>query len=128
MKALLHTKKSLCTGYTKKSLSASWVFLGFCFGNIVGPLLFKEEDAPRYVPGWIAVVITSIITSLLALVYRYVCIWDNRKKDKAGIQEDYDHAYEDDLTDMKVSALCYHGKDHLDANKGLQNPQFRYQI
>jgi hypothetical protein len=75
------------TGYTKKSLTASWVFLGFCLGNIVGPLLFKEEDAPRYEPGWIAVVITSIITSVLALVYRYVSIWDNHRRDKAGISK-----------------------------------------
>jgi hypothetical protein len=89
-------------GYTKKSLTASWVFLGFCFGNIVGPLLFKEEDAPGYEPGWIAVVITSIITSVLALVYRYLSMWENKRRDKAGIMEDYEHAYEDDLTDMKV--------------------------
>ena len=67
-----------------------------------GPLLFKEEDAPGYAPGWIAVVITSIITSILALVYRYLSMWENKRRDKAGIMEDYEHAYEDDLTDMKV--------------------------
>jgi hypothetical protein len=115
-------------GYTKKSLSASWVFLGFCLGNITGPLLFKEEDAPRYVPGWIAVVITSIITSILALVYRYISIWDNRRKDKAGILEDFEHAYEDDLTDMKVGAYYQAQDNSFGSNTWLQNPQFRYQI
>ena len=39
---------------------------------------------------------------MLALVYRYVCVWENKRRDKLG-NEAFDHAYEDDLTDMKVS-------------------------
>ena len=72
-------------------------------GNFVGPLVFKKEDAPRYVPGFIVVVITALIAGVLAVVYRYVCVWDNHRRDKAGIAEGFDHAYEDDLTDVKVS-------------------------
>lgn len=71
-------------------------------GNFVGPLLFKTADAPRYPKGFIAVVITALAAGLLALVYRFVCMWDNRVRDKTGILEGYDHAYEDDLTDKKV--------------------------
>lgn len=78
-------------------------------GNFVGPLLFKPEDAPGYAPGFQAVVITSAITAGLAIVYRFVCVWENRKRDKAGTPEGYEHAYEDDLTDRK-------------------NPQFRYTL
>lgn len=77
-------------------------------GNFVGPLLFKTKDAPKYASGFVAVVITSILAGLLAIVYRYVCIWENKRRDKKGV-EAFDHAYEDDLTDMK-------------------NPQFRYQL
>jgi hypothetical protein len=36
-------------------------------------------------------------------VYRFVCIWDNKQRDKAGVMEGFDHAYEDDSTDRKVS-------------------------
>jgi hypothetical protein len=36
------------------------------------------------------------------LVYRWLCVWLNRKRDKTGIMEGFDNAYEDDLTDMKV--------------------------
>lgn len=71
-------------------------------GNFVGPLLFKTKDSPRYIPGFIATVITSIVAALLAIVYRFVCMWENKRRDKLGA-EAYDHAYEDDLTDMKVS-------------------------
>jgi hypothetical protein len=78
-------------------------------GNFVGPLLFKEKDAPVYAPGFTIVLATSIAAAVLAVVYRYVCIWDNRKRDDTGTMEGYDHAYQDDLTDRK-------------------NPQFRYTL
>ncbi|KAJ0331533.1 hypothetical protein COL5a_002195 [Colletotrichum fioriniae] len=95
------------SGYTKRSIASSGLYIGYCLGNFVGPLVFRKEDAPNYAPGFIVVVITSLAAGVLGLVYRFVCIWYNNKRDKAGIMEGFDHAYEDDLTDMK-------------------NPQFRY--
>lgn len=71
----------------------------------MGPLCFRSQDAPRYVPGFIVVVITSLAAGLLIIVYRFVCVRDNQKRDAAGIEEGFDHAYEDDLTDRKVIAL-----------------------
>lgn len=53
-------------------------------------------------PGFIAVVITSIVAGVLMGVYRLVSALDNRRRDKSGIMEGFEHAYEDDLTDMKV--------------------------
>jgi hypothetical protein len=72
-------------------------------GNFVGPLAFKAEDAPRYAPGFIITLITAIVAAVLVVVYRLVCIWENRRRDKAGTPEGFDHAYEDDITDRKVS-------------------------
>jgi MFS family permease len=92
-------------GYTKKSITASWVFLGYCLGNFVGPLLFHEADAPVYAPGFTAVVITSSIAAGLSIVYRYLSLWENKRRDKLGA-ESYEHAYDDDLTDIKVSRIC----------------------
>lgn len=88
-------------GYTKKSVSASFIFLGYCLGNFVGPLLFKEPDAPRYAPGFIAVFATTVTVAALSVVYRYLSIWENKKRDRVGA-ESYEHAYDDDLTDTKV--------------------------
>ncbi|KAJ9634499.1 hypothetical protein H2199_008956 [Coniosporium tulheliwenetii] len=96
-------------GYTKRSIASSGLYIGYCLGNIVGPLIFKQEDAPRYVEGFIVVTVTAIVAGLLALVYRVVCMWENRRRDNAGILEGFEHAYEDDLTDKK-------------------NPQFRYTL
>ncbi|KAF2710354.1 MFS transporter [Pleomassaria siparia CBS 279.74] len=96
-------------GYTKRSVTSSGIFVGYCLGNFVGPLLFKPADAPVYAPGFVAVLITSIVAALLIIVYRYVCIWENRKRDRSGTMEGFEHAYEDDLTDKT-------------------NPQFRYTL
>lgn len=80
------------------------------------------------------VVICCVLGAVLILAYATVCKWDNRRRDKAGIPEGFDHAYEDDLTDRTVSqtrsflllstlSLERRSIDHL-----LQNPQFRYII
>ncbi|KAL7003929.1 hypothetical protein EMMF5_006532 [Cystobasidiomycetes sp. EMM_F5] len=71
-------------------------------GNIIGPLLFKPEDAPGYAPAFLIVVVTGIAAFILAFAYRYVCIWDNRRRDRKGV-EAFDNALDDDLTDLKVS-------------------------
>lgn len=106
-------------GYTKRSIASSGFYVGYCLGehiplgrpkrptnnvtgNLVRPLLFKTEDAPGYAPGFVATFTTALAAGLLALVYRYVCVWDNKRRDNAGIEESYDHAYEDDMTDLKV--------------------------
>ncbi|KAF1924831.1 allantoate permease [Didymella exigua CBS 183.55] len=94
-------------GYTKRTMLSAGIYIGNCLGNFVGPLVFRPEDAPRYQPGFIVTFVTAAIAGLLALVYRYRCVVDNKKRDKTGTLEGFEHAYEDDLTDRK-------------------NPQFRY--
>jgi len=96
-------------GYTKRTVMSSGIYIGYCLGNFVGPLLFKPHDAPGYKPGFIATSVTAIIAGLLALVYRFWCIAVNKKRDRTGVLEAFEHAYNDDLTDRK-------------------NPQFRYTL
>ncbi|OBT73466.1 hypothetical protein VF21_07296 [Pseudogymnoascus sp. 05NY08] len=94
-------------GYTKRTLNAAGLFIGYCVGNLIGPLLFKPQDAPAYAPAFIGVLATALATMALIAIYWYLAIRDNNIRDEAGIPEGFDHAYEDDLTDRK-------------------NPQFRY--
>ena len=70
---------------------------------MAGPLIFKPKDAPEYNTGFTIVTITAIAAAVLSVVYRYVCIWENKRRDRNGA-EAFDHAYEDDLTDTKVCA------------------------
>ncbi|KAK4495150.1 hypothetical protein PRZ48_013477 [Zasmidium cellare] len=95
-----------CAGYTKRSLSSSGVFVGYCLGNFLGPLVFKATEAPEYRTGWITTVATLSATIVLILAYRFVCVWDNKKRDQAG-SEGFDHAYEDDFTDKTNKQFRY---------------------
>jgi hypothetical protein len=38
---------------------------------------------------------------VFAVIYRYVCIHDNRKRDRAAVMEGYNHAFNNDVTDTK---------------------------
>lgn len=110
-------------GYTKRMLASSGVYIGYCLGEsykgaycpqshdliasgaagqFIGPLLFRPRDAPSYGFGFAAVVITAAATAVIALVYGYICVWHNRRRDSAGTMESFEHAFEDDLTDKKV--------------------------
>lgn len=60
------------------------------------------KEAPEYAAGSIAFVSTSCAAAVLSLVYRFYCIWENERRDMTGTAEEFDHVYEDDLTDGKV--------------------------
>ncbi|WWC59273.1 uncharacterized protein I303_101823 [Kwoniella dejecticola CBS 10117] len=53
-------------GQTKKALIMSIYNAGSAAGNIIGPLLFKEQDKPHYIPGIKAVL--GIFCALLAVI------------------------------------------------------------
>ncbi|KAJ4422968.1 hypothetical protein N0V82_002362 [Gnomoniopsis sp. IMI 355080] len=117
------------SGYTKRSLASSGVFIGYCFG----PQVFRAQDAPAYTLGWTVTVVTSIVAALLALLYRFLCIVENKKRDEAGVKEGFDDAFNDDSTDKKVSTTKLVAKHSTPSQipntkltKLLQNPQFRY--
>ncbi|KAK1078945.1 hypothetical protein LTR33_006808 [Friedmanniomyces endolithicus] len=96
-------------GYTKRSVGSSGMFVGYCLGNFMGPLVFLQSEKPFYTTGWIVTIATSAICVVLALVYRFVCARDNKMRDQGGVSEAFEHAYDDDLTDRT-------------------NPQFRYTL
>lgn len=110
------------------------MFVGYCFGNFLGPLVFKEEEAPYYRTGWITTVSTSAAAVVLALVYRFYCVWENRRRDRTGEMEAFEHAYEDDLTvrtdpmNPTVMSETYADPFTLCFGQDKKNPQFRYTL
>ncbi|KAI6849119.1 MFS general substrate transporter [Hortaea werneckii] len=94
-------------GYTKRSCASSGMFVGYCLGNFLGPLVFKENEAPYYTTGWITTVATSAGAVVLAISYRSLCWWENRRRDKSGEMEDFENAFDDDLTDLTNRQFRY---------------------
>ncbi|POS81019.1 allantoate permease [Diaporthe helianthi] len=106
---MTNTHVANTAGYTKRATSSAGIYVAYCVGNIIGPLVFLEHEAPRYRTGFIVLFSSTIAAVLLLLAYRYVCLSQNRKRDRDGFAESFEHAYEDDLTDKK-------------------NPHFRYMV
>ncbi|KAK3068656.1 hypothetical protein LTR53_013608 [Teratosphaeriaceae sp. CCFEE 6253] len=94
-------------GYTKRSVASSGMFVGYCLGNFMGPLVFLQTEKPFYTTGWIVTVAMSATCIVLAIVYRFVCDWENKKRDRSGVSEAFEHAYEDDLTDTTNKQFRY---------------------
>jgi hypothetical protein len=52
-------------------------------------------------------VVTSAMCIVLALLYRFVCARENKKRDESGIAEAFENAYDDDMTDVKNKQFRY---------------------
>lgn len=62
-----------CSGYTKKLTRNAMVMIGYGVANIISPQLWREKDAPRFLPAWIVQIVCSFFTApLLAIVIWYV--------------------------------------------------------
>jgi hypothetical protein len=48
---------------------------------------------------------------VLALLYRFICARENKKRDQSGIAEAFENAYDDDMTDVKNKQFRY--DEHL---------------
>lgn len=61
-------------GRTKKSVTATGLFVGYCTGNAIGAQLFNAKDAPRYIPGLTGCAIVYGIELMLMAGWRTWCM------------------------------------------------------
>ncbi|APA13330.1 hypothetical protein sscle_11g081000 [Sclerotinia sclerotiorum 1980 UF-70] len=55
--AILSMISSNVAGYTKKTTVAALYLVAYCVGNIAGPQVFRPQDAPRYKPAEITIIV-----------------------------------------------------------------------
>jgi MFS family permease len=95
-------------GTTKRIVFNAALQLGYSAGNIVGPQLYRQQDAPNYLPAKIAMEamfgISASCLVAIALIHRY---W-NHKRDAAGEVEEH-NALEglEDRTDKDLQSFRY---------------------
>ncbi|KAF7159370.1 hypothetical protein CNMCM5623_004684 [Aspergillus felis] len=88
---------------TKKVTMNAIVLMSFCLGNILGPLTFRTEDEPDYIPAKIAIVATvsvAIVFSVPAEVLLY---------GESGFQSE------------SASSPAQHGSDSFDYSTNIEN-------
>ncbi|KAJ5181460.1 hypothetical protein N7449_011607 [Penicillium cf. viridicatum] len=69
-------------GHTKKVSMNAILLMSFCLGNILGPLTFRTEDEPDYIPAKIAIVVTISVAIVFTIGLRTYYVLENRRRDK----------------------------------------------
>lgn len=79
MSILLSLSASNVKGNTKRAIVNTMFFIGYCAGCIGSPQLWT--NGPRYREGVITSIVTWCLLFMTVLVYRALCVWDNKKRD-----------------------------------------------
>lgn len=58
------------------------LLMGGGCGGIVASFIFRQKDAPDYLPGMIAVIVSQVITVLLVSLNFFYFLHRNRKADR----------------------------------------------
>ncbi|CAI7630865.1 unnamed protein product [Penicillium pancosmium] len=69
-------------GFTKKTTVNALSFIAYCAGNIIGPQLFFEREAPSYDSGFIALMVCQAACFLLCLMFRFYLMRNNRIRER----------------------------------------------
>lgn len=125
--AFLSLISSNIAGYTKKVQSgihcasqqvliilqttvAAMYLIGYCVGNIIGPQTFRPQDAPRYVPAEITIIVCwCVCLGIMAFIYMWSKL-QNSKKAKIRASPDYVKLENQewlDLTDRENPEFVY---------------------
>ncbi|KAK8091638.1 major facilitator superfamily domain-containing protein [Apiospora hydei] len=70
-------------GVTKKGTMTALVFVAYCTGNIVGPQLFREAEAPGYATAFRAIMVCYALVVCLSLGLRGYLQWMNGRRERA---------------------------------------------
>ncbi|KAL1884858.1 hypothetical protein Plec18167_001513 [Paecilomyces lecythidis] len=95
-------------GHTKKVTMNAVVLMAFCLGNILGPLTFRTQDEPDYIPAKIAIVATVAVAIVFLVLLKLYYMWENKRRDKNKIGLEHQENSEFlDLTDKQNKEFRY---------------------
>ncbi|GES58546.1 pantothenate transporter [Aspergillus terreus] len=69
-------------GFTKKATVSSMMFIAYCVGNIIGPFLFFEYEAPRYQSGFLSIMVCFAVTVVLIASLGLSWRWEKARRDR----------------------------------------------
>jgi ACS family allantoate permease-like MFS transporter len=69
------------SGHSKKLTMNAVFFISYCCGNIIGPQLFRANDAPDYARGYIGLLACILVAMLAIAAYGFICARENARRD-----------------------------------------------
>ncbi|EAU35466.1 conserved hypothetical protein [Aspergillus terreus NIH2624] len=85
-------------GHTKKVAMNAIVLMAFCLGNILGPLTFRTDDEPDYIPAKIAIVATVSVAIVFVLILKAYYMRENRRRD--ALAQGLEHQENSEFLDL----------------------------
>ncbi|KAI0018921.1 major facilitator superfamily domain-containing protein [Xylariomycetidae sp. FL0641] len=74
-------------GVTKKMTMTALLFLAYCAGNIAGPQLFKDKEAPTYDTAFRAIMICyALAVGLVTMLRIYLQVTNKRRQREEGVE------------------------------------------
>lgn len=82
------------------------LLMSFCLGNILGPLTFRDNDAPEFLPAKVTIVAvdSTVVVAVMVLLAYYR--WENKRRYNADLSHQQDIEFSD-LTDRENKELRY---------------------
>ncbi|VUC21473.1 unnamed protein product [Clonostachys rosea] len=101
-------------GFTRKATVNAVAFIGYCVGNMIGPQMFKAQEAPTYPSGFVGMIGCWAAVFVEALVLLFYLKRENRRRDRLQAQDG--ETPSDSQDDM----------DNFSDKTDLENLSFRY--
>ncbi|KAK0504523.1 MFS general substrate transporter [Armillaria luteobubalina] len=105
-------------GRTKRTITSSFTFIGYCAGNMCGSQIFKSSEAPSYKSGTIGCCACFGLEFLIIIAWRTILVSRNGRRDKEMLT--------DGLTpeEREMQGKINGESDMTD----FENPHFRYTL
>ncbi|KAL2866136.1 uncharacterized protein BJX67DRAFT_356653 [Aspergillus lucknowensis] len=103
-------------GTTKKLTTTLLSFVIFCVGNIVGPQLFRDTEAPEYGTAMRAILVSIVLCELLPLLLGAYYVYENRRRDQLVAR----------MTAEELAAATVDNEEYLDRTDREDELKFRY--
>ena len=75
------------------------IFIAYCAGNIIGPQLFFEDEAPSYPSGFLSMLICFGVAFVTCFILRFYLVWVNKRRDQEATPADEEDAGDVNLAD-----------------------------
>jgi phosphotransferase system glucose/maltose/N-acetylglucosamine-specific IIC component len=87
-------------------VSAS-TFVGYCVGNVIGPVIFGASPGPLYHAGFVGSCICLCLVVVIGAVTYFLLRRENMKRDRVTGGHIGMHTIDEDLTDMQNEDFRY---------------------
>ncbi|KAJ7618009.1 major facilitator superfamily domain-containing protein [Roridomyces roridus] len=113
-------------GHTKRICTNTIIFIAYCVGNALGPIMWKDQYKPRNRVPWGVALMSFVVGMSLILTIRWYLARENKRRDAAPSEDTkYEHVCVDRIAaDGRVEKVRV-VKEFLDLTD-RQNRDFRY--